>query len=173
MRLHEFEELWPKRHELDDSLRQKLERLATTDKDCKNFVENGEWIRGICREIEPETVPADFAYRMQVYASNHMDDPEPAPKKSWMRWPAIVTGLAAGSLAMYIFVAPMMIGDPANSSIGSQMVTSQLDESTNIVDSVDLASVSDSLASEEDSTQIDKQSTPQPNWDIRTVSTEQ
>jgi len=170
MLLHEFEELWPKRHNLDPSVQKELEHLALTDKDCKAFVDGGDWVRGLCQELDEEPVADNFAYKMQLYAQNNMSEAIEDSSKSWLRWPAITAGLAAGALTMVVVTGSLRqvnnVADPGAPAI----LANQVIQDSTVEAAFDLAAVDDSLSAKADSIENSRHDTPSPNWDLRTVS---
>jgi hypothetical protein len=119
MKLHEFEELWLRRDELDDELRREMEDLVKRDRDCRAYAQSGWRVRRVFRTIEGSRAADGFSYRMRVYAQNHPDENEPLRNEryGWLRWPALTGGLVAGALLVVVAFGPIgQQGGERNSS---------------------------------------------------------
>lgn len=184
MKLHEFENLWTRRHELTPEQRTELENFARTDRFARAFVKKGEAVRSLMQGIEGQRAPEGFAYRMRVYAANHKDEsvPMPAQRVAWLRWPAMSMGLVAGAmLVLFAFgpmfgtrgpVAPQGMADESANQVAPAPEMEQ-GAPASAVSQDDLADVSDSLSVQERTRDRGPraQQQAQPDWDLRTVST--
>ncbi|MCB2210862.1 hypothetical protein KQI52_01980 [bacterium] len=173
MDLERFEELWPKRDELDQATRDELERLAKTDKQCQAFAEGGDWVRELLLDDEPEVAPADFAYRMRVYAANHSESEAPVPERSsWLRWPVVTVGAVAGVAVMAFVMFPFLqensvaTGPVAETETPAVMSAEKMSAPESIDDGMLADAVDSSLANDSLSThQRDL-----PDYPVQTVS---
>jgi hypothetical protein len=183
MDLNEFERLWPNRHELNDTLREELEVMAKS-KECRDFVENGDWIRGLCRDLPEENAPSDFAYKMRIYAANNPESVNSNPKSNRfdgffglknispvLKWSSVTAGIATGALMVMLIVGPVGVSttnqDMQQGSFAEEPVPAQEDASSTLADVS-----SDSLATD-DSSNVSRDDSPTPSWELQQVSTGQ
>ncbi len=184
MDLNEFERLWPDRHELNDSIREELELQAKNNKESRDFVENGDWIRGLCKEIPEEDAPSDFSYKMRVFAENNPETGETNQKSSRfggffgiknispvLKWSSVTVGIATGALMVMLIVGPGGISttnqDMQQGSFAEEPVQAEEDISSTLADVS-----SDSLATD-DSSNVSRDDGPTPSWELQQVSTGQ
>jgi hypothetical protein len=174
MDLERFEELWSQRDQLDDSVRVELEQMAKSDPNCKAFAEGGDWVRSMLLDVEPEKAPADFPYRMRVYAANHSDSTPPPAEKSWLRWPVITAGAAAGVAVMVLTLSPILQQDYTATSLPGGMAEKDAPENVRPVPASTQETLNSSmLAASTDSSKADSANAVRelPDYDLHTVST--
>lgn len=167
MDLETFEQLWRSRDQVDGDTRAELERMVQSNPQCAAFAEGGDWVRDMLQDMGELKAPADFSYRMRVYAANHPETEDPTPSRGWLRWPVVTVGAAAGVTAMFMAFGPLVEGDMRTLGlVGAENTPEVRAASTPAVDS-------DQLAESADSTRTDssRSITSQPDWDMRTVGT--
>jgi hypothetical protein len=175
MDLERFEELWSQRDQVEDSVRAELDQMVKTDPQCKSFAEGGDWVRAMLQDTEPEKAPADFAYRMRVYAANHSESSPPQTEKSWLRWPVITVGAAAGVAVMVLTLSPVLQNNSVVTGVPVGMAEKDAPAdvrptATMTAESIDsqlLAAADDSLATDS----LNSLERDIPDFDIQTVST--
>jgi len=177
MDLHEFEELWQKRHSLSPELMNELEKNKTESSHCRAFAETGDEIRRFLQEIPEVQASDNFAYRMRIYAQNHKNESVSLFEHPSARWTSVSIGIATGALLLMINTVPLNqnVGSPA--LINPTGIANEMTDSTSIreVDEMKLASTvaESSRTLNEDSLSIDD-SRDEGNkglLNIRTVST--
>ncbi len=182
MDIQEFEQLWPIRDELDAEAVEALGKHRLSCPKCKAFAEGGHQVRQMLADLGEEKAPADFTYRMRVYAQNHLENKQPLLEHPWLRRGMMVTGVATGVLVMVLSVgiwgtrdgqpdtvAPgsVMTGTPDSEAVSppTEEKTARGGSPTQLA-----AEDSDSVVSKDDSTARDASGHPQ--WNPQTVSTQ-
>lgn len=174
MNLETFEELWPERDRMDDETRALLEQMYASDRHCRAYADGGDWVRVLLQADDPELAPADLSYRMRLFAQNNPDTDEPG-SRSWLRWPVVTVGAAAGVAAMFVAFGPMLNEEHASTAPASAGHSGEEDARMAPVPLVLGADETGELAKSSDSTRADSVKTPardvdQPDWDMRAVS---
>lgn len=177
MRQHEFEELWLRRDELNETLRAEVEQFARSDSSAKAFVEGGWKVHQLFRQQPGAVADSGLAYRMKVYATNHMDDVESVSERgAWLRWPAVTSGLVAGAMVVLFAFGPFTssVAPVAEQSEGAPEAIEQTPAAEAPVPETQLAD-EEAPAQRGDSSAVD-QAGPrvrqeQPDWDLRLVGT--
>jgi len=171
MELETFEQLWPRRDQVDSTTRAELERLAKSDAQCRAYIDNGEWVRDLMKDLDPILAPPDFAYRMRLYAANHPDAEK--LRSSWMRWPVVTVGAVAGAAAVFLAFGPLSTVEnlsPAGAMTSTE--SSQVEPAPVNFESVTadplLAEASDSTIQSDSLKYVERDI---PEWDLHTVST--
>ncbi|HEB83848.1 MAG TPA: hypothetical protein ENI92_02475 [Bacteroidetes bacterium] len=111
MELSEFERLWPQRDSLNEDLRNVLEEAKNEDPLCRAFADGGDTIRSLLAEMEAVEAPANFAYRMGVYARNHVRVDRPWLDRPWLRWGTVSAGVVAGAMLILLNTGVMAPGN--------------------------------------------------------------
>ncbi len=175
MDLERFEELWSQRDQLEDSVRAELEQMAKSDPNCKAFAEGGDWVRSMLLEIEPEEAPADFPYRMRVYAANHSESVPPQAEKSWLRWPVITVGAAAGVAVMVLTLSPILQQNYTATSLPGGMAEKDAPDNVRPVPAANVESMNNHLLAASTDSLADDSTTgiirDLPDYPVHTVST--
>lgn len=172
MDLHEFERLWPEREHLDPETRAAVEEFAAESRDAKAFVEGGAHVRNLCLSLGEEKAADDFAYRMGIYARNHLTPERSLSEHAWFRWSAVSAGLVTGALAMMLIVGgPAQIGVNQGMTSQASLETAVEPSETPSVGQDELAEKADSTMNQADSVSANRPDAPQPNWDLHQVST--
>lgn len=170
MNLQDFERLWPERDRLDPDTRAALEREMGTSRDAKAFASGGDWVRQACRDLGEEQASPDFAYRMGVYARNHLTPDTSLTERPWFRWSAVSAGLVTGALLMMLVVG----GPVKDAGVPQAQLQDASQESLPaalpVTHGSELATANDSLMAEPDSS-LQQPNLPQPNWELQRVST--
>jgi len=170
MNLHDFERLWPERDRLDPDTRAALDHEVKSSRDAKAFASGGDWVREMCRDLGEEQASPDFAYRMGVYARNHLTPETSLTERPWFRWSAVSAGLVTGALLMMLIV-----GGPVQ-QVGAPQAQLRADAQQGppatlpVTNGTELATANDSLMVEPDSS-LQQPNLPRPNWELKRVST--
>jgi hypothetical protein len=181
MDLHEFEQLWPRRQELDEQMQARLDEMVRTDRHCRAFARGGAWVREMTLRTGSERAPADFAYRMGVYAKNNPHEDEPMPRRGYtaggrsIAWPAVGVGLATGALLMALVSGPLGTGDALEQpgmATGAAGGDPQLEAPPGPVSgAVEQGGVAQADSARGDSLGLQPQD--RPDWQLERVSTNQ
>lgn len=174
MNLETFEDLWLKRDQLDTQQREELEKWKSSHNDGKNYAETGWWVRSLLKDIPMEKAPNDFAYRMRVYAANHPESIRPEPERSWLRWPVVTVGAAAGVTAAFLAFGPFVNEEAAVSPTMLDAPVAEEKAPAMEMRAVGIPEADLMIAESQDSSAVDSSKIPQrgeqPDWDMRAVS---
>ncbi|MDP8205855.1 MAG: hypothetical protein P9L92_04250 [Candidatus Electryonea clarkiae] len=177
MDLHEFEELWQKRHSLSPELMTELEKNKAESSHCRAFAETGNEIRQFLQEIPEVQASDNFAYRMRIYAQNHKNESVSFFEHPSARWTSVSIGIATGALLLMINTVPLNQNAGLPALINPTGIANELTDSTSIreVEEIKLATTvaESSHAHNEDSLSIEDTREPGNKGllNIRTVST--
>jgi len=170
----EFEQLWPDRDGLSQDLRGRLEAAARTQSHARAFTQGGATVRDLLLNLEEVKAPANFAYRMGIYARNHSEPTRSVVERTWFRWTAVSTGLVSGAFLMMLLLGnPGALHQPGLSTPSSQLVQPTPLQEGNpapVVADERLAAVADSTAARNDSAGP-RANHPVPHYDLQRVST--
>ena len=181
MDVQEFEKYWPERNTLAPELQTEIETKRNSCPDCKAYSAGGDQIRDVLRSLHEVNAPDNFAYKMRVYAANHKDETVPLLERPIFKWTSMSVGLAAGAMALFVFMGPFSLTSDSPAGQASMGAISDTQAESNApvenVKPIELASTeSESLKttaqdSSADIEEMTREYTPPPNINIRTVST--
>ncbi len=111
-----FERLWLKRSQLSREQVEELEQAQESDEFCKAFAEEGGDVHTLLRRVKSEAPPADFSYRMRVYAQNNKAGGVSLFEKTTFRWAGLGVGLALGASLITIGLDGVSVTNPVGTS---------------------------------------------------------
>lgn len=173
MKQHEFERLWRERDELDSAARARLDEEVRRNRHTRSFSEGGDKIRDILLTMNDEQASENFAYRMGVYAKNHLESEATVAGRPWFRVSAVTAGLASGALLMMLMLGGSeSLTLPSFQGSGAEMAqpTESVPSALPMTESEDLASIADSSANAADSASA-RTARSLPDFDLQRVST--
>ena len=174
MKQHEFERLWRERDQLDAEARARLDEEVGRNRHARSFSEGGDKIRDILLAMNDEKAPENFAYRMGIYAKNHLEPETSVASRPWFRLSAVTAGLASGALLMMLMIGgPESLTVPSFQGSGGHMAQPTQEVAPSALPvraSEDLASIADSSANAADSAGA-RTARNLPDFDLQRVST--
>lgn len=173
MKQHEFERLWRERDQLDSEARARLDEEVRQNRHARSFSEGGDRVRDILLTMNDEQASENFAYRMGVYAKNHLEPESTVASRPWFRFSAVSAGLASGALLMMLMLGgPEALTVPTFQGAGGQMAQPEevVPSTLPTTESRDLVAISDSTANAADSVRS-RTARSLPDFDLQRVST--